>query len=453
MAAARRRGAPGATLGRAALAALFALARRVAYDVHVAGVEHDPAVSPTCYAFQHKRDFDPIAPLPSLIAHRGWRALAGDLRFPMRADAFAPGFLARIVGRPRWLAFVVRPLSVGPLLRWLGVYPLESPRLRPAEHWIRDALPLAGDRAAGQVVASWQVTSLAMATGESAARIAAQPLSRLLAWRYQPALQGFCGADILNEPWRGAVRREVVAGVHETLAVMSSWLGAGGSLFCAPEGQLSPDGHLSPVSAGFHRIVRGGPARLTIVPVVVTYDTLTTARARIFVDVGQPFETASSLAPTALDDQVRAAWLRAGRFTTSQLASAYVVERSRLPEPAFTLDNLASTLTSEASQLCAAGRHVDEHLLTPAKARTRARAYLRFANLHGIVHPTGAGRWVPVVGDLSIAVAPREVGYRAQPLAYAYNEWRDLMSLDAPAHDGEEARPPPPLPMHIRPSP
>jgi hypothetical protein len=129
-----------------------------------------------------------------------------------------------------------------------------------------------------------------------------------------------------------------------------------------------------------------------------------------------------------------------------------VVERSRLPEPDFTLDNLAATLTTQASRLYAAGRHVDEYLLTPGKARASARAYLRFAHRHGIVHPTGAGRWAPVVGDLSIAVAPREVGYRAQPLAYAYNEWQDLMSLDALSHDREDALPPPPLPAHNRPS-
>jgi hypothetical protein len=408
----RARSAPGATLGRAALAGLFAVAPRVVYSVEVNGFEQDPRTTPTYYAIQHKRDLDPMAPLPALIAYCGWRALAGDLRFAMRADAFTPGFLSRIVMRPRWLAAVVRPLSVGALLRWLAVYPLESPRLRPAELWIRDAVALAGELPAGQVVAPWQLQALAQATGQPFERLVAQPLSTLLSWRYQAALQGFCGADVLNEPWRHTIRRRVVADVYDELATLSAWLREGGSLFGAPEGQLSPDGRLSPISAGFHRLVRHGPDRLTVVPIVISYDFMTARRPCMFVDVGHPIETGAAGSPTELDAGLRLAWLRAGRFTTTQLASGFLVE--------------------QAARLHASGRHVDTRLLRLGRPERLARAYLGYARRRGLVQPDGAGRYVPSVGDLSISVAPREVGYHQQPLSYAYNELGELLSLDAP---------------------
>ncbi len=434
MGADRRRSAPGATVGRAALAALFAVVPRVVYEVRVSGVEHDPAASPTCYAIQHKRDLDPLAPLPTLAVHRGWSVLAGDLRFAMRADAFAPGFLARIIGRPRWLAFVTHPLSVGPVLRWLGVLPLESPRLRPAEHWIRDALPLAGNVPACKVVAPAQIRLLAGTTGETEESIGALPLSALLAWRYQAALQRFCSADILLEPWRSTVRRDVIVGVRRTLSELAGWLHEGGSVFYAPEGQLSPDGRLGTVTAGFHRLVRAGPAQLTVVPIVVTYDNLTTSWPRLFVDIGVPFEAAPDLPSHVLDTRLRSAWLQTGRFTTTQIASGYLVERSQVaaPDASFTLDDLTDVLTERAGQLYSVGRRVDERLLQPSGARALAQGYLSYGSACGFVLPGGVGRWVPAVGDLTISVAPRDVGYRDQPLAYAYNEWRELTCLDVP---------------------
>jgi hypothetical protein len=431
----RARSAPGATLGRAALAGLFAVAPRVVYSVEVNGFEQDPRAAPNYYAIQHKRDLDPMAPLPALIVHRGWRALAGDLRFAMRADAFTPGFLSRIVMRPRWLAALVRPLSVGALLRWLAVYPLESPRLRPAELWIRDAVALAEELPAGQVVAPWQLQALAQATGQQFERLAVQPVSTLLSWRYQAALQGFCGADVLNEPWRHTIRRRVVADVYDELATLSAWLREGGALFGAPEGQLSPDGRLSPISAGFHRLVRHGPDRLTVVPIVISYDFMTVRRPCMFVDVGQPIETGAAGSPTELDASLRLAWLRAGRFTTTQLASGFLVEQSRSAAPSFTLGDLATALADRAARLHASGRHVDTRLLRLGRPERLARAYLGYARRRGLMQPDGAGRYVPSLGDLSISVAPREVGYHQQPLAYAYNELGELLSLDAPGSD------------------
>src|SRR5579871_3749660 len=123
---------PGA-VGRLALCGAFATVPRLYYRVEAHGLELDAGKPRTFYAILHKRDADGMAPLPTILAHRGWRGLTSEVHFAMRSDAFERGFLARMVLRPRWCSFLLRPIALGPLLRGIGAHPLQDLRLRPAE--------------------------------------------------------------------------------------------------------------------------------------------------------------------------------------------------------------------------------------------------------------------------------------------------------------------------------
>ena len=126
-------------VSRAIIASAFWIATRLAYHVEIHGLNYDTRTSRTYLAMSHKRDLDPIVLVPTIVFHRGWRGLAGNVHFALRGDAFAPGYLARIVMHPRWLSFLLRFLSIGPVLCWLGVHPTDS-LLRPAEEWIREVI-------------------------------------------------------------------------------------------------------------------------------------------------------------------------------------------------------------------------------------------------------------------------------------------------------------------------
>jgi hypothetical protein len=86
---------------------------------------------------------------------------------------------------------------------------------------------------------------------------------------------------------------------------------------------------------------------------------------------------------------------------------------------------------------------VDARLLFSDKVRRRVRGFLAYAARRGLVRPVGAGSWRATPGDLSISVPVGEVGYREQPLAYAWNEYRELLALDAPPESlaGDVQRP------------
>ena len=88
---------------RAIIASAFWVASRIFHKVEVHGVEYDSGASRTYYGILHKRDLDPIIILPTVVFHRGWRGLAGDLHFALRSDGFSFGYLGRLVMYPRLL--------------------------------------------------------------------------------------------------------------------------------------------------------------------------------------------------------------------------------------------------------------------------------------------------------------------------------------------------------------
>src|SRR6266851_151140 len=260
---------------RTIIASAFWLATRLSNRVKVSGIQHDTGASPAYLAMSHKRDLDPMVLIPTLLFHRGWRALAGKVHFFLRGDAFSPGYLARLVRHPRWLSFMLRWVPIGLALRWLGTY----------------------------------------------------------------------------------------------LADLDAWLWRGGSLYASAEGQLSPLGLLSPISAAFHRLMRAAPPETSVVPIFLIYDFMTTQQLRIFVDLGPTIERAPTLPPAELDAQLRERWLAAATFTCTQLGSGFLAQAGYSSLSSFTLQDLASSIHAQAKSLAAAGRYVDQRLLDLRGAR------------------------------------------------------------------------------------
>ncbi|HEX6800240.1 MAG TPA: hypothetical protein VF116_21180 [Ktedonobacterales bacterium] len=413
--------------GRLALAGTFVAATHLLYDIELHGLEHDAGLPRTYFAITHKRDLDSVAPVPLILAHRGWSALAGDVRFAMRADSMERGFLARMVLRPRWFSRLLRPIGVGPVLRGVGIYPIYSLRIRPAEEWLREALWADGGGTVGEWLAPAFVAHLASAVGDDPARLAEAPVARLLAWRYHLPLQDYIGQEIFAGAARRRAERRAIEAVKRTLAEQAEWLWQGGSIYSAPEGKFSPDGHFSPITGGFHRVLRAAPAETRIVPVAITYDYMTTGRTRMFIDLAPAIERAPSLAPRAFDTALRDSWRQAACFHCTLLGAEFLAERAGAT---FTTDELTQDIHRRARALLAAGRHVDERLHSPRGARHRARGFLAYARRHELVRPARDrdGRWDVLPPRPMPPVPLGGVGYPLAPLAYARNELEEMLA-------------------------
>jgi hypothetical protein len=428
-----------AALCRMIIGGAFWLATRLFYSVEFHGLEYDTGAPRTYLAISHRRDLDPIISLPTLLSHRGWRAWAGDIHFALRDDAFSPGYLAHLLPSPRWLSRLLHPLSLGPILRWLGARPLEHLHIRPAEEWIRDVLQIEGDMPCGAVLAPAFVQDLAATAGEPGKHIEESPLSHILSWRYHQVLARYSGPEILIRPTRRHAEKNLLKQVKEHLADLASWLWSGGSLYGAPEGRLSPGGNISPISAALHRLLHISPPDTSIIPVSISYDFMTVQRPRIFVDLAPAIAFAPGLETRQLNAQLRQAWLQSARFTCTHLASSFLLQASRASATSFTLDDLAAGVGLQARSLAETGRHVDQRLLQSVDMHRLAAAFLMYAARHGLVYRTGRDTWKPHLekmsslpaGDIiSIDVPTGHVGYNQMPLAYAWNDLQDMLNIN-----------------------
>ena len=413
---------------RAIIASAFWVASRIFHKVEVHGVELDSVASRTYYGMLHKRDLDPIIIIPTVVFHRGWRGLAGDLHFALRSDGFSPGYLGRLVMRPRLLSRALRLLSIGPVLRWLGACPVQD-LLRPAEEWVREALQLGIESCVGDVFTSNFIEELAIVTGESQEQIASYPLSQLLDWHYQYALQHYYGSEILVLSVRRSLGRRMIARIKDSFTELNSWISSGGSLFGSPEGQLSPDGKVSPINSSLHRILRHMPSDMRIAPISTMYDFMTVGRIRIFVDFAPTIENAPLMPLHELDTRLRLAWLRSARITSTQLASGFLLNAVRDGLSSVTLDDVVDNMYHQAVSLANAGRNVDEYLLARNQTRKRALNFLAYAERHELIRRIGTYTWELTLNETAIQVRPREVGYDQSPLVYAWNELQDILSV------------------------
>jgi len=430
---------------RLVLMGIFWIAVRLFYDVEFHGLEHVKGKRPSYFAMAHKRDLDPMVEVPSVLARQGWRALAGDVYFAMRSDAFAPGFLGRVVMYPRWFSRVLRLLSLGSVLRFLGIRPLEDLHQRPAEMWIRDFIHAEGDMFARDVLTPAFLQQLAAAVDEDAAALGRQRLSRLLAWRYQAALQEFYSVDILQQQKHWHTKSNILSQLKQELTELRNWLARGGSVWGAPEGQLSPTGLNGRVTAILHRLLRSGSMATSIVPITIVYDFMTVKRARIFVDVAPSIlydpQHDPQQAAQEVNEQLRRAWLTSARFTCTQLASGFLVRRSKAAVHIFTLSDLVTEIEQEAARLAETGRHVDERLLAHQPARKLAASFMHYAERRKLVYSRAHDLYEVASCDLAMEVRAGGTGYNKYPLAYAWNELQDMLQVQTPAESETVALP------------
>jgi hypothetical protein len=415
---------------RIVLTACFFLVTRLTLRVRVTGAANISQAPSTYFAIMHKRDSDPPIVLPTILFRRGRHALAGEVHFGLRGDAFAPGFLARMVGRPYWFAWLLRPINVGPLLRSLGVEPLLGLNVRPAEDWIRATVQEVGDIPVAEALAPEFIHAIAQRSKEPAAKLGRKPLSHLLHWRYYPWLQRYVGPSLFADPLRRRMERYAIDTVKGQLADLAAWLRQGGAVMGAPEGMLSTDGRVSRISGGFQRILREAPAATAIIPIVFIYDFMRKGRPRVFITIAPAIANAAELSINERDRRLRDTWLAHAYFTCTQLGSEILIQHSQSATPTFTTDEFIDAVEALALRLAEVGRFVDPELLAPILCAWHVENFLAYAAHHGAIRKMGEDAWEALPQNTNVSATPGEVGYQQQPFGYAWREFHDMLNGD-----------------------
>lgn len=382
---------------------------------------------PTYYALQHKRDDDPFFVLPALLLRRGSLSLARSIHFGLRADAFARGFLARLVESPRWFAFLLFGLNVGPILAALGAHPLFAIQQSPHETWLRLARARDGDRPVAETLDPALIDRLAEASHIPASQLATLSIQDLLQWHFQRYLQAYGNADLFAEPYRHAIAHHSVELLRDQLADLADLLRHGAALLGAPEGELTPDGRIGQVSSAFTRILHLGPPRLTVVPISTTYDTMTARRMKVFITIGAPLHFEPREDRQRVERALRQAWLAGMTFTSSHLGCIMLKYYAAVGHCVFSTEQFVRDVRDLANHLAAQGYRVDDQLRSAILGNERQLAFLRFVRRRGYVRLYKPEYWAVLAHDETIHVEPGQVGYRTFPLAYTWNEVEEMI--------------------------
>jgi hypothetical protein len=413
---------------RIVIVVMFFVVTHLIFEVHLQRDHAAPPAAHVYYAMLHKRDTDPFFFLPLLFAQR-WRR--GNLQFGLRGDAFVPGFLARMIVQPRWLAHIFYRLDLGPILRGWGAHPLSGWAIRPLEDWVRLARDTLGEQPLAEVFTPPFLARLARQAHKRPAALAALTLGDLLTWRFQAYLQDYSGPTFFAPAVRRQVERRAVAIIKAQLAEAARVLQSNAAFLGSPEGQLSANGRIGTMVAAFGRMLRAGPPETSVVPLAIIYDFMKPGRIRVFLTEAAPITAATAHAPAEVFAQVRASWLQALPFTCTQIGTSIIVEQLQTQKTCATTAQFTAEVLRIARELAAQGRQVDAVLLDARKCARRVRQFLHYAHRHGVVQRHGLDQWHVQAVDLCIAAGPGEVGYERTPFAYAWNEWQDMLAASA----------------------
>jgi hypothetical protein len=123
--------------------------------------------------------------------------------------------------------------------------------------------------------------------------------------------------------------------INHQIDHFTSLLEHGQVLILEPEGRLLLDGAFRQPRAALHELINRPNRPVRALPISATYDTLTTGRARIFIDIQPELSGLERLSRRAFDDRVTAPIWSGCRVTGSQLVASFL-----LPSPTLEISGL-----------------------------------------------------------------------------------------------------------------
>ncbi|HEX8033550.1 MAG TPA: hypothetical protein VF510_06870, partial [Ktedonobacterales bacterium] len=255
----------------------------------------------------------------------------------------------------------------------------------------------------------------------------------LLHLRYHYPLQRVCGVEVFANGARRPAMRRTILEIERQIAELANCLHTGHSLYTGPEGWLSPDGRLAPLPGGLARLLKLAPPDTRIVPIAIIYDFIHTGRPHMFIDVAAPIEDGAQLSPKELSERLHAAWLGVMRFTCTQLATGIIARHAAQPDDVWSVAELTQAVGAWARELSEQGRHVDTRLLDPQQAYKQVASYVRYLDRRKLFRRVTHNRWQLTAPLHPIQIPPGEVGYKREPLAYAWNELQEMLTVPSTA--------------------
>jgi hypothetical protein len=400
--------------------ALFYLAPRLLYALHVqdaARYRHRPS---TLLVVNHKRDLDSVI-VPPTLYFNGVRPKR-PLWFAGREDMFLRGFLASYQVVPRWLRRLLHKIDLTGVLAALRILPVRRFPERTMAEALHEVLQAYGDRPLAEVLTPQEAEPVVGLCGPGATLSAALAWRFYDHWRRRATLRGFA------PPWRDVLRERQRSVVAEQMRALADVLDRGENLYLAPEGVISPDGRLQGFRSGLRQVLSLVRVEVRLQPVCIVYDFMRPGPLRVLLTVGE--EARPGASPVESERTMRRALAALHIMTCTQVASHLLWDllcqgRTTVKAPGFVRDVL-----DFAGALSRQGMRVDPELLGD-KGHARVSQWLSYATRRGLL----ARRGDTLHPDADRMLEAPATHWR-NPLRYAANELRSVREIL-----GEETRP------------
>ena len=343
-----------------------------------------------------------------LYVHAGmWREAPSRMHFAARDDLFRPGVVAAGIPLPGPLARLVWPLSPGPWLPRVRAHPIRRPTGLKLEQVLAD---LPGDTPLTAILGP-RIRALLDRAAVRHGRPAPLSVADARDARYARELWEDVGEDDLVEGRGREIWRAHIARAAGDLRRIVGMVRDGRPTLLFPEGRVSPDGSIGPVSDVLDLVVRRGRPRM-IVPLGIAYDPLTRLRSNVTVGVGAPIEAGSEPVQAVAEGALR----RATPVTCGQVVARFVSDASRVEGAPVTVGDAGRLLDGVAREAVADGRPVARSI------RSRSRRPARLREALGALERRGC---ISLLADGTIRLDPGRISSDAVVQRLA-TEGRDL---------------------------
>lgn len=351
---------------------------RAFYEREIVLPENFHIAPSTLIASNHQRDVD--GPMLGLVlAQRRGLRFAWPLPFyAAREDLFRPGILARLtVAWPHPISAFLGRLS----LAWFFPLGRAEPMRRVREYTLGEALRALQDAGLGDADAA----SLLNARGRRELGVSgATPLHEALAQASPAALEQWWGLRRLSTHAIGTLAPGFRATVDAHLEHFAGRLDRGRSVYFAPEGTISKDGHFCRVRAGFFRLVHKTRQPPWVQPMGLAYDTLAPGRSRVVVKVGTHFRADTALSRCDFNASLRRTILDLAPITPSHLLAHWLLHGPA----AFTLDEMMAWMERGLDAVRGVHQAIDP-LFARKSIASLVRGRLRWLERKGLILRAG----------------------------------------------------------------
>jgi len=296
-----------------------------------------------------------------------WRGARSRMHFAARDDLFRPGVVAAGIRLPGPLARFVWPLSPGAWLSHVRAHPIRRPTGLKLEQVVAD---LPGDTPLDGILGPRVIALLDRAAARHGGP-APRSVNDLRNARYARELWEDVGEDDLVEGRGRAIWRAHIARAAGDVRRIVGMVRDGRPTLLFPEGRVSPDGSISPLSDVLDLVVRRGRPRV-IVPIGIAYDPLTRRRTEVAVGVGAPIEPGGEPMQAVASEALR----HATPVTCGQVVARFVTDAGPLDRTPTTVGDVGRLLDEAVRAAMGDRRPVVRSLISPSRRPERLREAL-----------------------------------------------------------------------------